>query len=408
MTATLLALPVARRTAVLRAGAQQINAVLRAREATDLDDFSELVGDIYQCALDPDRWPAVLRDCAEFVGAYSASLIGKGRGGSDSSIFYHDGALEQSYITAYFTSYARLDPTTGAHLMAPIDTPVSTADVMDMDEFHETRFYREWAAPQHLVDSVMVPVERSTNWAAMLALLLHESSLPVDECKRRAALIVPHIRRAAVIGKIVEQRSREAESLKDACDGLAAGMFLIGANAQLLHANAAGRAMLGRGGALDTRQGRLVAANAAANQELDTMLRAVTARDSAVSTRGTSVALEDRDGEMYVAHVLPLTGGLRTRAGAQAAVAALFFHRASLDVPEPPEAIAKAYSLTLSELRVLMAIIHVGGIPETAEALGIAETTAKTHLHRVFAKTGTSRQADLVKLVAGFAGPLSQ
>jgi DNA-binding CsgD family transcriptional regulator len=45
-------------------------------------------------------------------------------------------------------------------------------------------------------------------------------------------------------------------------------------------------------------------------------------------------------------------------------------------------------------------------VPETAAALGIGEGTVKAHLHRVFNKTGTSRQADLVKLVAGFANPL--
>jgi DNA-binding CsgD family transcriptional regulator len=39
--------------------------------------------------------------------------------------------------------------------------------------------------------------------------------------------------------------------------------------------------------------------------------------------------------------------------------------------------------------------------------LGIAETTIKTHLRRVFVKTGSERQADLVKIVAGFGSPLS-
>ena len=43
---------------------------------------------------------------------------------------------------------------------------------------------------------------------------------------------------------------------------------------------------------------------------------------------------------------------------------------------------------------------------ETADALGVAEPTVKTHLHRLFGKTGTGRQADLVKLVAGYANPL--
>jgi DNA-binding CsgD family transcriptional regulator len=58
------------------------------------------------------------------------------------------------------------------------------------------------------------------------------------------------------------------------------------------------------------------------------------------------------------------------------------------------------------EMRVLLAIVEVGGVPEVADALGIAETTVKTHLGRLYQKTGAIRQADLVKLVAGFANPL--
>ena len=55
---------------------------------------------------------------------------------------------------------------------------------------------------------------------------------------------------------------------------------------------------------------------------------------------------------------------------------------------------------------MLLAVVQVGGVPEVAEALGIGEATVKTHLQRLFAKTDTSRQAELVKLVAGFANPL--
>ena len=40
------------------------------------------------------------------------------------------------------------------------------------------------------------------------------------------------------------------------------------------------------------------------------------------------------------------------------------------------------------------------------EALGVADSTVKTHLGNLYGKTGTSRQADLVRLVAGFANPL--
>jgi DNA-binding NarL/FixJ family response regulator len=74
-------------------------------------------------------------------------------------------------------------------------------------------------------------------------------------------------------------------------------------------------------------------------------------------------------------------------------------------MPSAPDAIAKAYKLTPSELRVLLAVVEVGGVPEVAEALGVAETTVKTHLGRLYQKVGARRQADLVKVVAGFSNP---
>jgi DNA-binding CsgD family transcriptional regulator len=71
-----------------------------------------------------------------------------------------------------------------------------------------------------------------------------------------------------------------------------------------------------------------------------------------------------------------------------------------------PDFIANLYKLTPAELRVLRAIVDVGGVPEVAASLGVAVTTIKTHLGRLFEKTGVGRQADLVKLVAGFSTPL--
>lgn len=56
-------------------------------------------------------------------------------------------------------------------------------------------------------------------------------------------------------------------------------------------------------------------------------------------------------------------------------------------------------------MRVTLAVVEVGGAPEIAEMLGIAASTVKTHLGRIYEKTGAARQADLVKLVAGFAIP---
>ena len=130
--------------------------------------------------------------------------------------------------------------------------------------------------------------------------------------------------------------------------------------------------------------------------------------DAALGTRGIAVPLIGKDGERYIAHALPLTSGARRRAGVvNTAAAALFVCKASLAAPSAPQAIGSAFKLTPTELRVLMAIVEVGGVPEIATAFGIAETTVRTHVTHLFEKTGTARQADLVKLVAGYATPLA-
>jgi DNA-binding CsgD family transcriptional regulator len=115
-----------------------------------------------------------------------------------------------------------------------------------------------------------------------------------------------------------------------------------------------------------------------------------------------------RNGERYVAHVLPLTSGARQQAGVTyAAAAAVFVRKAALDLPSPIETLAKVYHLTPAELRVLFAIVEIGGVPEVAPVLGLSESTVRSHLQHLFEKTGTDRQADLVKLVAVYMSPLA-
>jgi DNA-binding CsgD family transcriptional regulator len=184
-------------------------------------------------------------------------------------------------------------------------------------------------------------------------------------------------------------------------------MFLVDATGRMIHANAAGYVMLDAANVLHAKEERLAVTDRRADLVLTETFVTAGNGDAAVGIKGVAVPLIARDGERYVAHVLPLTSGARRRAGTSyAAVAALFVHKAALNTPSPPEAIAKAFKLTPMELRVLLAIVEVGGVPEVAEALGIAETTVRTHLHQTYHKTGTNRQADLVKLVASFSNPL--
>jgi DNA-binding CsgD family transcriptional regulator len=284
----------------------------------------------------------------------------------------------------------------------------SIVDQMVYDEFVKSRFYQEWARPQGWVDCVQALLDKSATSFALVNFVRNRANGLVDDTMRqRTRLIVPHLRRAALIGNVIDVKTAEAATFADAADGISAGMFFVDASARIVHANANGHAMVAQGSLLRVVDGKLVPNDASAEHALNEVYAMAERGDAAVGVKGIAVPLLALDGERHVAHVLPLTSGARRRAIASyAAAAALFVQKAALDTPSPQEVIGKLYKLTPTELRVLLAIMQVGSTPEVAEALGISEATVKTHLHRVFAKTGIKRQADLVKLVAGYASPL--
>jgi len=368
--------------------------------------LSGLIGHIYDAALDPALWVGALEKGAEFVGGPAASLFSRDLASKTANNAYQFG-LDPQYVQLYEHTYVKLDPTSLGYFIADVGEPVSTTDVMPYDEIVETRFYKEWAKPQGLVDSVHAMLEKSVTSAAAFVVFRHQRNGQVnDETRRRMRLVVPHFRRAVLIGKVLDLKKAEAATLAGTLDGISAGMLLVDATGRIVHTNAAGHVMLSAADVFHTKGGRLEVNDPQADQMLADTFASAGNGDAAVGIKGLAVPLVARNGERYVAHVLPLTSGARRQAGTSyAAVAALFVHKATLYTPSPPEAIAKAYKLTPTELRVLLAIVEVGGVPEVAEALGVAETTVKTHLGRTYQKTGAKRQADLVKLVAAFSNP---
>nr|QDF42397.1 LuxR family transcriptional regulator [Bradyrhizobium symbiodeficiens] len=199
--------------------------------------------------------------------------------------------------------------------------------------------------------------------------------------------------------------SADAAMFADAFDGLHAGMYLVEADAHLLHANIAGRALIDAGDILHEVRGRLLVSDLPANLTLQCAFAAAGQADRSPA----AVPMTGRDGQRYVADALPLPAGTRRNSGAnRRAAAALFVRKTALPIPSRAEVISKAFRLTPAELRVLLALVELGGIPEVAAALGVAGSTVKTHVRRLFDKTGAARQADLVKIVAGYATPLRE
>ena len=64
-----------------------------------------------------------------------------------------------------------------------------------------------------------------------------------------------------------------------------------------------------------------------------------------------------------------------------------------------PQWLREDFGLTPAEAVVAVEILEADGLQAAARRLGISLATAHTHLAHVFDKTGTRRQAELVRLL---------
>jgi DNA-binding CsgD family transcriptional regulator len=372
----------------------------------EAEELSRVIGQVYDASLDPALWSHAIESICGYVGAASASLHSQDSvtRATDALFWWGRAATAPHYFKIYLEKYGKINPIFPGVVFFDLELPVAVPDVISCEEFVRTRFFQEWLAPQSLMDGLFSNLEKGATSCALFTAMRHAAQGPVDDrMRRRFELITPHVRRAMLIGQVIDLHRVEAAALADSLDELASGLFIVDSNGRIIHANLSAHRLIAEANLLRAPNGRIAALDLQSRNLLD-VFSAAKAGDAAVGKKGIAMPLTARTGERYIAHVLPLTSGARRKAGVSyAATAAMFIRKAALDLPSPPEALASQFKLTPAEVRVLFAIVEIGGVPEVAPVLGIADQTVKSHLHHIYEKTETKRQADLVKLVASYS-----
>jgi DNA-binding CsgD family transcriptional regulator/PAS domain-containing protein len=371
--------------------------------------LSDLIGLIYDCTIEPDRWPETMHEICDDLGCFLGAIYRVDLESSRVSFLRQWNAqLERlALLEKYGPDLARIYQTMQAVRDQQIDEPLVLSRHVSREAWVQTRYYTEWAKPRGVCDSIQTMVLRESRRIGVFAANRHETVGPV--CDREVAilrLLAPHIRRAVTIGDLMDLKKVEVQALGSTLDQLSAGVIVVAEGNRILHANQAARRMFAAGSPVRSLSGRLAARGPGAGAELAKAIDLARRNESGIGATGIGVPLADESGEPAVAHVLPLArGDLRTRLMPQA-TAAVFVTRVEQAPPAKIDAVAATFGLTPAETRVLERLLGGMSLVEAAAALGIAETTAKTHLSRIFAKTGVSRQAELVALVHRLMPPL--
>jgi len=366
--------------------------------------LSDTIGAIYDCALDPQQWPDTCRRIADLCESTAGGIC------------VHDLRHVQNDQLFVFGHQPEFLEKLGKHYaqspMAAADIVSNIGDVsalsMERYELLESWFFREVLKPFGLLDIIWFPALRTGGRMASLHASRSEKA-PYYQQREISLfkLLSPHVCRALVISDALDIRALRSEMLERTLDGLVAGVFLTARDGRIVYMNATAERQIRAGNSIRIVNNRICPTDPVARAALSKAIDEASRDDIDMDMSEHSLAIPDVHGAGYIATLLPVERGQRRGIVAPFAASVAVFMQDPVDAPlMPGEAFARLYKLTGGELRVLLALAQGLGAKEAADMLGISEPTVRTHLQHIFSKTGTSRQADLLRLLQSSAPPI--
>lgn len=372
--------------------------------------LSRLIGFIYDCAIDAQRWPQLLDALRAELGFAHAGLAILAAPDAKLAFGVVTGVEEpwRSQMDQYWReSELEWGPPEqwSAH---PFEEPAVLTWGEGWSERPRSRYYTDYMVPQGLHDIMVLGVIRQPMLYGLLGMLRHRDAGPITMREVEAGrMLTPHLQRSVAIGTLLDHKAVLANSLAVTLDAVTAGVILIDRDLRIVHANSAAQRLLGAGDLLRVAGSKLVARSPVLAANIEATMPRLLEPEAKLGRLGFGVPVASTGGTPHVIHVLPLTQGELRPGLAPQAVAAIFVAPAAGPVGPPGAVLAALFDLTPAESRVFEMLASGLTPGQIAERSGVSPSTVKSQLLRLFAKTGTRRQAELVQLAASLALPLA-
>jgi len=374
---------------------------MRKAVGLSLEALSSLIADIHEAGVSGDGWLDVVRQIGRLLNSQSTTLFTQDASERFDNV---ESVLDPWWVCRYAEYYGRLDTLRPAVMRAPAGSVVTDEMVVAHSDFVRTEFYNDFARPSDMRYAMMAHLFGGPDSGGCVAVTRPERAGAFEHHDMRLlSLLAPHLCRAMQTRLRLGPSGIGADSALEALDRLSGGALIVDAEARVAHANRAGEATLAKADGLGTERDsgarRLRAATPEQTRALRRLIwQAAMSRHDASLDAGGVLRLASEAGASLLASVSPLRAGLAWNAARRPAALVLLSAPDEADAPAPGHLHA-LFGLTPTEAAVAGRIMRGDGVKAAARALGIAPNTVRTHLSRIFEKTETHRQAELVRLL---------
>lgn len=362
--------------------------------------YDELVADIYQASIEPLRFKEALSKLVTVLAATGAHLHAVDKRSGEVVLSSSSGLSPLGEID-YVERYAKLDPRAGLAVALPVGQMLVCNHHFDDAYVERSEFYQDFLIPYGCRYVSGTKVFENDTHAAVVG--VHTSTalgpLGADSLQILQRLTL-HLNRAMQMLHSNARLQNQWAIMKATLDSLGYAALVCTDEGELLAGNEVALGILDQGDGLTLRDGRVSVSDAQARRALSAVLQEHEIGGAAAGVSEHVAALlvprrsRFRAYQLIVRRIEPERTAFNSSSRLWSMMISDPDH---ISVPTV-RALSMLYKLTPAETRIATALVS-GSTPEgIARDLHVKVRTVRTQLESLFAKTGTHRQAELVRL----------
>ena len=366
---------------------------------TDGGDFLDFV---YDAALTTELWPLVVERLAGMVGGGGGVLVDQSlQTGQGEAVIV---GADPSALTPYFGYYASRNvllhtPDPRGFMRGWTPRILTDEDWLPKEELVRSEYYNDFLRPLDIHSVLMIRLAAQDLNMINLNIGRPEQFGQFSTADiELVARIHPHLIRSFRLGRKIAADRRVDAGAAEFLDRSPHAVFLVGLDGRVRHANGAAESLVAAGIGVTLIGGRLASPSAEASRRLRQLIHEASSPDAEQRSGGSMViATPDRRLPLSVIVAPVRAERLAVFQGEPSIIVCVTDPEAGVSLPE--QRVRDLFGLTAAEARVALAMVEGDGPREAAEKLGVSFYTVRAHLVRIYDKTSTRRQSELVALI---------
>lgn len=365
--------------------------------------LSRLLGALYEAAADASKWDVFLGQFVRVMRASSAGILMHDMRSNQHSVVQQFG-LDPDDVRAYYNHAPAIKDiwTTRAQPVTRTGWMGVSQQLCGATELVRSEFYNECLHKLNIMHGIFGVVRYDGPFIANISVYRTARLEPFDSGELEfLSFFMPHLQRAFRLHfNLADLRTRNA-SLQNALDLVGTGIFVFASTGRVQFMNRSAADLLARRDGLFCKGESLRAEKPQESAPLEFLIREATATGLGNGLKSGGATFISRKSRPPLRIVVTPVRSLRLGAE-QPAAAIVFVIDTAQQIRPRNEILRTLFGLSPAECRLALLSADGRSLAEISQELGVSRNTLKTQIASIYAKTGVSRQSQLVRLLLQF------